>query len=448
MKGKVYIVHTIDTEGPLYESIENKFERLKEVFGIGNISATISNFRKLENGELSTNVDKSLLKNFFSSNKHSTLGDWRSIHKMLNVVCSNKFRRMLLDCNNEGWVFNWYCMDHIDYKTNLRKRDIGFHNIHDEYQKIVDSQPDAKDSIQFHFHPMSTYNDAHRCGTHYLRTDHLYQILCRRIIDRSFFPSSYRAGFQAERPDSHWFLEQFIPFDMTNMSTEDTSDIDNSSDFKMGRSGNWRLAPNDWSVYRPSHENYQVPGECKRLIGRSLNIRGRVARLTQDELNKAFSRAESGLDTIVGICSHDWRDLEVEVNDFREMLKCSSALFPGVDFSFSDAKSAFFTQLTKEEKAQEPIKLSLEFSLEDSGDCIPFITVKTEFGKIFGSQPFLAIKTKSNRYIHDNFDFSVHEGVWHYAFHSDTLPISDVDKIGVAANDIQGNTCVLSYVVD
>ena len=30
----VYVVHCIDTEGPLYESIEVTFQRLKEIFGL------------------------------------------------------------------------------------------------------------------------------------------------------------------------------------------------------------------------------------------------------------------------------------------------------------------------------------------------------------------------------------------------------------------------------
>ena len=32
-----------------------------------------------------------------------------------------------------------------------------------------------------------------------------------------------RAGFHCERPDSHLFMEQWIPFDLSNMSTEDYS---------------------------------------------------------------------------------------------------------------------------------------------------------------------------------------------------------------------------------
>lgn len=31
---KVYIVHCVDTEGPLYETLDTTFKRLEQVFGI------------------------------------------------------------------------------------------------------------------------------------------------------------------------------------------------------------------------------------------------------------------------------------------------------------------------------------------------------------------------------------------------------------------------------
>ena len=52
---------------------------------------------------------------------------------------------------------------------------------------------------------------------------------------------------------------------------------------------------------------------------------------------------------------------------------------------------------------------------------------------------FLYQNKKEKIYIHDNLDFSKNKQVWHYAFHGDTLPINDVEKLGVAANDRFGN---------
>jgi hypothetical protein len=445
MTGTVYIVHTIDTEGPLYESIEVKFERLRELFGLDDITPSYFNLERLAKGEIDLGEKTQLIQEVLRSHKAETLGSWELIREMLERVCAKDFRYILPDVNGDGWVYNWYCMDHVGYEINPRKRDMGFHNIHDNYVQLLESQPWSRDKLEFHFHPMSTYREAHRCATHYLRTNELYQILCRRIIDRGFFPASYRAGFQAERPDSHWFLEQFIPFDMSNMATEHTFDIDNSIDFKNGRSGNWRKAPNDWRVYHPSHDDYQLEGTCRRLIGRALNLRSRIANMTQDEMDKAFIRAQQGSDTLVGLCSHDWRDLQPEVESVYAMLKKSKQRYPNVDFKYSNAVDAFRRQLTEQERKHPPLQLALIFHAEKPGEDIPYIEVRTVKGKVFGPQPFLAIKTKAQRYIHDNMDFSVEAGVWYYAFHPDTLPLSDVERIGIAANDLQGNTEILHF---
>ncbi|MBK9325696.1 MAG: hypothetical protein IPN00_04930 [Hydrogenophilales bacterium] len=446
MSGTVHIVHAIDTEGPLYESIEAKFERLTELFGLERIEPSRANLERLGRGEIDLGEKTQRIKEVLKSHKANTLGSWDQIEEMLGRVCSPAFRNQYPDSDGQGWVFNWFCMDHVGYETNPRKRDMGFLNIHDYYAELIRGQPWSRDTLEFHFHPMSTYREAHRCATHYLRSDELYQSLCRRVIERKFFPASYRAGFQAERPDSHWFLEQFIPYDISNMATEDTRDIDNSIDFRNGRSGNWRKAPSDWSVYHPSHDDYQVPGHCRRLIGRALNLRSRIGGMTQVEMDKAFARAEAGQDTVVGLCSHDWRDLGPEVESALEMLKLSKQRHPSVAFKYSGTVEAFRTQLAQDRKAQRPLRLSIRFHPEKPGEDVPFIEIKAEQGEVFGPQPFLAIKTKANRYLHDNLDFAVAPGTWYYAFHGDTLPLSDIAEIGVAANDILGNTRVVSFV--
>lgn len=48
---KVYFVHCIDTEGPLYETIEATFSRIKQIFNI-NIEASRENLIKLQNSEI------------------------------------------------------------------------------------------------------------------------------------------------------------------------------------------------------------------------------------------------------------------------------------------------------------------------------------------------------------------------------------------------------------
>ena len=448
MIGIVHIVHAIDTEGPLYESIDATFERLREMFGVDHIAPNLYNLKKLQLGEFNLGHKTTIIQDALSTHRISTLGTWDQIDQMLDIVTTEDFRHKLPDSNGNGWVFNWFCLDHVGFLANPRRRDMGYHNIYDHYASRLSAQPFAQDSLQWHFHPMSTYRDAHRCGTHYFRSDEVFQILSRRIIDRRFFPSSFRAGFQAERPDSHLFLEQFIPFDITNMATADTADIDCSIDFRNGRSGNWRKAPHDWSVYHPDHDDYQVQGNCRRLIGRALNLRNRIGNMTQQEMDSAFRRAHGGQDTLVGLCSHDWRDLVPELESAHEFIREAKKKYPAVSFEYCKVEEAFRHYIDEDKCSDPPLKLNIAFQPEVLNQDVPFIEIRVKQGRVFGPQPYLAIKTKSKRYLHDNFDFSTENGVWYYAFHGDTLPLNDVECIGVAANDFQGNTDVQLFYPD
>ncbi|MEQ1877754.1 MAG: hypothetical protein ABL958_14010, partial [Bdellovibrionia bacterium] len=360
---------------------------------------------------------------------------------MLDRLNKPSFRNEMLDSFGGGWVFNWHCLDHVDFDYNPRRRDIGYHNIHDHYTEMLSRNQDLPDAIHWHFHPMSTYHEAHRCATSYENSPHLHQVLCRRILERNWFPKVFRAGFQAERPDSHWFLEQFIPFDISNMALDDNSELDNTIDFRNGRSGDWRLAPSDWSVYHPSHDNYQVPGNCRRWIGRALNVLNRVATIDQKEMDKAFRRASDNKPTLVGIASHDFRDLGQEVQYLRKLISESQKKYPNVRFKFSEGVEAFRSVVWPEGVKADPLKLELKF-VPATQDDVASLQINTLKGKVFGPQPYLAIETKSRRFIHDNLDFSPSLDKWFYAFHADSLPIEDVRRVGIAANDQYGNTSI------
>ena len=48
---KVYIVHCIDTEGPLYETLDATFHRVKDIFGI-DMEPSLENLEKLQREEI------------------------------------------------------------------------------------------------------------------------------------------------------------------------------------------------------------------------------------------------------------------------------------------------------------------------------------------------------------------------------------------------------------
>ena len=130
---KVYIVHAVDTEGPLYEPLRVNFERIEEEYGI-QIEPTYSNLRKLQNKSINLNGKEDVVARMLSSERISYHETWDQIDSMLDIVTSDEFRNKLTDYNGNGWLYNWMCMDHVGIDgINPRRRDIGYHNIFDHY---------------------------------------------------------------------------------------------------------------------------------------------------------------------------------------------------------------------------------------------------------------------------------------------------------------------------
>ena len=440
IQAEVLVAHAIDTEGPLYESVQAKFERLREIFSIDSVEPTLENYKKLCNGDIELGGIEEKVKKTLSGHLVRYNESWPAIDHMHEDLFSDSFRNQLPDSYGNGWKFTWHILDHVGFDYNPRRRDMGFHNIFDYYREKL-SEKKSADDLEWHFHPFSTLAEAHRCGTFYFRNDLVYQILCRKIIERDWFPSSYRAGFQAERPDSNWFLEQWFPFDITNMACEDNSDLESMTDLRKGRSGNWRNAPNDWSIYHPHHDDYQKVGNSRRWIGRALNVLNRLASIDQAEVDKAFRNAsEKNMPILMGITGHDFRDLRVEVEFVQSLIIKAVERFPNVKFRYCSVKEAFRRAIWHSDDPGSKLRLKVYIDKSPTDD-VPNMLVKEENGKVFGPQPFLAMKTTGGRFIHDNFDF-IDESTWGYAFHSDTVDLDSISNISVAANDMYGNTVV------
>ncbi|MCM1216999.1 MAG: hypothetical protein NC548_21080 [Lachnospiraceae bacterium] len=432
--GMVYIVHCIDTEGPLYEDKGVVFEQIKKIYGI-EIENTETNYELLKKGLLDCGENTEGVKNLFRNHKVATKGDWNEIDKMLKEITTYDFRHKLNDSEGRGWIYNWFCMDHVGFwGENPRKRDSGHHKIYDHYVAMVQEQNEG-DFIGFHHHPVSVSGNYHDSGTAYWGRDTLNEILARKIIDRDWFPSVYRPGFHTERPDSHWFLEQWIPFDYGNQATDyaDNEQIDLNG----GRFGDWRYAPKEWVPYHPSHDNYQVKGTCHRWITRCLNMKARVRELRQEDVNEAFKSASEGQDVILAFTDHDYKDMEEEIDKVREMILNASVRYREVRYIYSDALSAM-RRVLKLQDEKIGLGMKLDFNI------FPIRLIITAQKDIFGPQPFLAIKTKKGRYYWDNLDF-MDKNQWSYTFDNNTFIYDDIEVIGVASNNNYGETEILRY---
>lgn len=400
--GKVYIVHCVDTEGPLCE------EHL-----------TLSG---LTNDNVKNKTDEPRFEDFdqlVNWHRPHTLGTWEGLAEKLATVTNKEFRNNQLDSNGKGWVFNWFCMDHIGFEENPRHRAMGFHTIFDFYDSMVTEQ-DAGDAIYWHFHPLSIYKEGHRCARSYINSPNLYEILSRRL------------------------LEQWMPFDFSNTASDDV-DPEKNKDIVGGRFSDWRWAPIDWRTYHPHHDCHQLEGSCRRKIARCLNLISRFANVTEAELEKAFQRASDGESTLVAICSHDWRDMSVEIRYFQYLLDRVTNRYPNVKYVYSEAVEAF----NAVHPELESNKISLKCDISCSADGNPLrVDIDTVSGKVFGPQPYFAIKTRSRRFIHDNLCLGTEFGKWFYEFGEDAVSPDDVSVIGVAANDAIGNQSIHVLDVD
>jgi len=437
--GTVYIVHHIDTEGPLWESIEELFDRLKIIFGIA-LAPTYENLEKLQQGLIEMPEDQK--KELLGAVDPHTIGfkrNWGMIEEMLDRVMSPNYRNALPDSFGGSWIYNWHVMDHVGFAPeNPRHRDIGYHNIYDFYNYLLKAKYADQDRIHWHFHPLSFYKQVHISATCYDNSmPVLHQIISRRLIDKSFFPVVNRAGFHTERIDSNFFLEQWIPFDCSNQSVEEDSNPKFQKDISNGRFGDWRGAPSDWSIYQPSIYDWRQKGNANRYIARILNMKARYRNINIAEIEKAFAKASIGENVYVGITNHDFREMSTEIDEVRDMLKTCSVKLPMVKFKYSESVEAFRKVIGFPEEEIKKNRLELKVILKGN-----ILEVDTLTGEIFGPQPYLAFKTKSGDYFHDNFDFHQPKRSFSYVFDEYTLPLDKIEAIGIGSNDKYGHTFV------
>ena len=432
----VYVVHCIDTEGTLHETLEATFGRLKSIFGI-DLEPHPATLKKLQQCQIDLGGMETEVAKVFSSELLGYLDTWDKIDNMLYKIMSTEFRNEVTDSFGNGWVYNWHTLDHVGFDNNPRRRDMGHHQIFDHYASMMRITGSTMDGLHFHHHPVGFTRQAHLPASNYLSNDPvIFQILARKIIERNWFPCVYRPGFHLTRPDSHWFLEQYIPFEYANQSKlEKNGSESQQRDLADGRLGDWRRATTSWTPYHPSHDDYQVAGDCRRVIGKCLNIGTRIRLLDEEDVVQAFEEAQQGKPVILSVTNHDFRDITQDIKDTRALIKAVSKDYPEVKFKFSEGRAAM--RAVMRVPKQDPLKFTVEF--EENR-----MTV-TASHKTFGPQPFLALKTLDGRFIHDNFDFQQPFIKWTYVFDQMTVPLNALDNIGIASCDIAGNVTVHTY---
>lgn len=426
MNNVLNIVHCIDTEGPLNESIEDSFIRLFEYFDI-RLRPTKENFSLLFNSKL----DKTYGKNISSIFNSKTLNYNRTLKELklsLSKILSTKFRSSLRDDFDNPWIYSWFCVAHKDCDSNPRSKMLGTHAIFDLYTKLKG----LSDDIQFHYHPLSYSKDSSDCATGWLygRTN-LVDILARRLIDRNWFPSVNRPGFHVTRPDSHWFLEQFIPFDFANQK-QSGKKLENLSEKHLS---DWSRAPNSWVPYHPRHDDWQRIGDSRRVIGRCLNIGTRHSLLRKKDVEQAFQEVRDNKRAILAFTNHDFRDMSLDIEETYKLIRTvQSENYRDIKIKYIKASDAI-----RFYKGKKSHSIKLEADLDQETGLLSINSDKNTFG----IQPFFAYLSKSNHYYHDNLQIIKPYRKWIYLFDRTNVEIHDLKKIALATNSNSGVTSII-----
>ena len=298
----VLVVHCVDTEGPI-------------------------------GGDVRKNPDGS--SEFYDN--------WKDIKHSLKEITSDDYRRQKCDSFGNPFMFNWFIMDFMGFKTNPKNRIAAYNDTYDN----IKSCNTTYDSFHWHYHQPPASGEGDQWSEDWDSSDEHYNILGHRLLDREDFPEAFRAGGTIEDNKCSLWLEDNLMIDYSNRVSYKSFPEDNIFDF------NWYTAPDEWGLYHPSRSNFLEKGEMRRAIVRSVDLKSRFHLLEEWEVAQAFETVKKeSKPVILSYFSHDHRDMRAETNYAIDIIKRQSRE-KGVPFMWCDAKDA--VKITKGIKTIENV---------------------------------------------------------------------------------------------
>lgn len=382
-KPVLYIVHAIDTEGPLEETIEATFDRLRKEKKI-DLEPSLLTLQALQHKEIDLNGSEEEVAEFLSPARLAYLSTWNDVERMILSITGHDYR--LAHCGSDGslYTFSWFVVDVIGYRNNPRRKAFGFHTVWDQYQRILKDRF-FNDIFGWHFHTVPPNFEALHYNTSWTNNDFHEQVLARRIIEKNWFPVLFRSGGVIERNDLNYWLERFIPFDYSNQNNK-------YAKFGPGSQSDWRHAPSKWGAYHPSFYDLRKQGDMKRSIFRCLDVKNVGCNLDHDEVKMAFQQAMEKGSAVLAYTNHDRRDIRPEIESTWKLIKSVSQDFADVEWRYVNALEAARNYL----KLPQGKKLVLSLSIDHD-----VLSIQSN-QPLFTGDLFLAIEETGDLFYRDN----------------------------------------------
>src|SRR5690554_2135795 len=106
MPSTVQVVHCVDTEGPLYESVEATFGRLKDIFDL-ELPPSRELLQRLQAGEVDLGGIESAVARVVHPHLLGYNDTWDKVDAMLERIMTPSFRSSVPDSFGGGWVYSW-----------------------------------------------------------------------------------------------------------------------------------------------------------------------------------------------------------------------------------------------------------------------------------------------------------------------------------------------------
>lgn len=365
--------------------------------------------------------------------KPDILNNWDKIGDLMGHLTDDSFRLSCSDSAGNGLVYSLFILTLTGFKTNPFNRPMAYNVVYDYYlDNFGKTFLEHDDGIYWHYHQPAPSGIGNEWCRDWAHCTEYFNILSRLLLDRGFFPSCFRAGGRIEDEDlSHW-LEQWIPFDFSSCSGDVNWNNIESDGKRLIEVCDWSRAPCEWEGYHPSRDDYQARGDMKRWIFRCPDIESPVHRLSEKDILSAFEQAEQGNDAVLAFFEHDRRQNTID----KILNRCCRQIYE-VSKKYKDVKWYY-------KNARESAVLSLEienskapeFNVEIRPDNRIYVESAND---IFGQSPFLCVISEDK---YQNLPLHI---IGKNKWLSSYVKISEVTRIGVAANSQSGNPGVHLY---
>ena len=340
--------------------------------------------------------------------------DWSLLHSHLEELFDVDNRMKYKDSAGNPFAMSWFIVDWVNSPPGPKASAVGHHAVYDPYLKWLEkSAPRGfADELYWHYHhcfpgKLGSWNRTWSNHPDY------NEIICKKIFERDYFPSVYRAGNTWEDADVSSWLERFVPFDYSNRGPWRSIHYD------------WLGAPTDWSIYHPSDDCPKKIGSQKRLMARSLDIE--MNTFYDEEIESAFLDASLGYDRCLSFYVHDMRPMLDFVAGGLQRIQRISANFPEVQWLHSNALACMQKLANREPST----------TFQGQG-MITGRTIEVSFPEEIFGEPWLATLSLNGYERHDMSKSS--DGSWQTVLPQDPLYY---ERISAAANNPAGQSSVI-----